>query len=550
MRVLSIDLGSWSVKAVELDTSFGRYEIHDYHEERVREGQTPAQTAGRMVRALSRAPEAIVVGLPQGKVTFRNLHLPTRDRREIQNAIAFELEDELPFETDDSVFDHSILSQGSDGTHVHIAGTLKRHVAELLAELQEEGIDPDVVTTEAWAIRGLINRIVDKGVQESPVMVACLGDAHSTLQVHWKGFPVLSRRVSWGGKQATEALARHYGIPREEAENAKIQSGFILASEPRGRATPDQIEFSDALMEGLKPLFTEIRQTALSARNLTQMELKSIFLCGGTSLLPGLRSVLEEQNQLPSYPAQALSAVSLSGLSYSEETDASQPIAAALALTQVGQERGKTPNLRRGELSKAGASQGIDFKTLRKPLIAAGSVAASLFLSLAFQSSVYDSRMEELDLQVERSLKTFFGPLSASAVRTYLSNPERLKRAVRSELEKEREISALFNENPHSPLDFLNSLSGAVPKDIVVDMVSFTVGAAPGTPYDRSAAERGGVSFVLESKESEERLERLLGGLLAGVRKEESATLPPGQDGKQRFKVSFSGTPTESSYGK
>src|SRR5688572_223891 len=133
MRVLGLDLGSTSVKAVEIDTSFGRYEIHDYHEEKITQGSNAFEAAGRLVRGLPKAPDRIVVGLPSGRVTFRNLHVPTKDRKDIQAAVAFELEDDLPFELDESVFDHSILSQGPEGTHLHIAATLRKYVAELLS---------------------------------------------------------------------------------------------------------------------------------------------------------------------------------------------------------------------------------------------------------------------------------------------------------------------------------------------------------------------------------------------------------------------------------
>ena len=52
MRILGLDLGSNSVKAVELDSAFGRYEIHEYHEQMVAPGADPFQAAADLISTL------------------------------------------------------------------------------------------------------------------------------------------------------------------------------------------------------------------------------------------------------------------------------------------------------------------------------------------------------------------------------------------------------------------------------------------------------------------------------------------------------------------
>src|SRR3989338_7663807 len=126
MRILGIDLGSGSVKAVEMDSAFRRYEIHEYNEEPVGEGEDPATAARRLFERLPKKPDRMVVVLRAGRTTFRNLKLPLKDRKAIQPAIEYELEDELPYELSDSVYDYAILSSGSQGSQVHVASTLKK----------------------------------------------------------------------------------------------------------------------------------------------------------------------------------------------------------------------------------------------------------------------------------------------------------------------------------------------------------------------------------------------------------------------------------------
>ena len=63
MRILGIDLGTKSIKAVEIDSAFGRYEIHEYHEEAVEPGADPAPTLLRLIRGLHKQPDRVVIAL-------------------------------------------------------------------------------------------------------------------------------------------------------------------------------------------------------------------------------------------------------------------------------------------------------------------------------------------------------------------------------------------------------------------------------------------------------------------------------------------------------
>src|SRR4051812_42415285 len=154
MRILGIDLGSTSVKAVEVESSFGRYEIREYYEQKVEQNPdgTGAQLAlARLVHGLPKQPDRFAAALKTGQTTFRNLKLPTRDRKAIQSAIGFELDDELPFAIEDAVYDYVNLSQDKTGSNVHVAVALRKTALESLALWESAGVDVDMLTTEASA---------------------------------------------------------------------------------------------------------------------------------------------------------------------------------------------------------------------------------------------------------------------------------------------------------------------------------------------------------------------------------------------------------------
>jgi Tfp pilus assembly PilM family ATPase len=171
MRILGLDCGSSSIKAVEIDSAFGRYDIHDYHECPITAEMPIAAAIRKIIQSLPKPPDRVVMSMPIGKTTFRTLSLPTRDKKSIQSSVGFELEDELPFAIDACTYDYVILSQNKQGSQVHIAATLKSHVQTVLDFCKIHKLDPDTLTTEEWSYRTLLNRIIQIGAQEAPVLL-------------------------------------------------------------------------------------------------------------------------------------------------------------------------------------------------------------------------------------------------------------------------------------------------------------------------------------------------------------------------------------------
>lgn len=541
MRILGIDVGSTSLKAIELDSAFGRYEIHDYYEQKVVPGEEVSQAIQRMLASLHKQPDKISVALRAGQVTFRNIKLPTRDRKTIQASIGFELEDDLPFPMEKTVYDYSTVSQGKQGTQVHVAATMKDHVANSIASWGAAGVNPDMITTESWAYRTLLSRTLSRPEQETPVLLAQIGHQKTTLYVHWNGMPVLAREIDWGGRDLTQAIARRYNLPVDQAEQAKLDHGFVVPLGQTSDVTPEQQEFSETLLAALQTLIVEIRQIELTCKSLTHQSITQIFVAGGTVLLPGLTRVIEEGVRIPAKSLHALSSIATSGVTYSEQTDATFLLAASVALCLVGNDRASTIDFRKGEFAKQGAKKELNFEMLGRPALAVGCILSCLILSLAVESSTYKKRKEEVDTQLERSMKQFFGSISGSAVRTYLSNPASLKTSINKELTKQRNLAQLAAPNPHSPLDYLNSLSTAVPKMIVTDLMQYQVGAAPATNYAPDAPQSLSLNFTVPSFQSVTSLETTLSTHVSGLQKkvEEGHA----DDGTKIWRVSFTGKP-------
>ena len=539
------------LKAVELDSAFGRYDVHDYHEIPMASGDDPIKTIQNLTRGLAKAPDKIIMPIRSRFMTFRNLQLPTRDKKSIMSAVGFELEDELPFPMDDAQFDYALLTQGKQGSFVHIAATLKAHLFSNLKLWDDAEISPDILTPESWAYRNLINRIV--GVTETaPILLLQIGHQQTLFYLHYQGAPSIVREIDWGGRDISAALAKKFNISLQQAEALKLDRGFVKSTEGAMDHSAEEAEISACIEGALEDLLPDLYQVSLTAKAITHHPIKQIYTAGGTSLLTGLNSWIEEHALIPTKPLLALSSTSTSGVTYSDQTDARFVLAAASTLCLVGADRAICINFRKNEFSKESSRESIDFRALKKPLIALGTVMGCLFLSLGIQSAVYTSRLAKTNSQLEKSVRSFFGTISNSALRTYIADTKTLKKSVQSELNKKRELNKFFGPNLYSPLNFLNHISTQIPRDLVVDMTELKVGDATTTELPAANEPLGNatLSFLVANPQVAEKLANVMSKKLSHFQrgKTEEIELPDG--GPKRWKISFSGNPTEDSYAK
>lgn len=545
MRILGLDIGSTSIKAVEVDTAFGRFEIHEYHEVRVNPGESSIAVAGAMVRSLPKSPDRVIVPLRANRTTLRNLRLPTRDKKAIQSSVGFELEDDLPFEADQAASDFVILGTAGNESQVHVSAALRSALDDYLGLAVQSGVDPDTLTTEACAYRALLRKIpIPDTVLERPILVVNVGHERTTIYAQFEGLPLFCREIPWGGRDISVILSNRYGLSMDAAERTKIDNGFVLPLSQLPTVSEQQRDFSETVFEALQGLCRDIRQADLSCKNLTGHRPGMVYLTGGSSMLPGLPALLSEETKIVCQPLRALSQVK-NGVTYSEETDAKFALAAGSALSFLTSERPFLINFRRGDFAKHGGGADIDLSLFLKPMKTLGVAAVLLLALLLVESSLYDKKIESTNSQLEKTVKNFFGSLSPSAVRSYLSNTNNLKKNIDAELSKERALVALLAPNPHSPFEFLREISNSIGKDVVTDMMKYNVGSSTKSdPYGSPSVseEPVEIEFWVANAAVAEQLDRVLSPKLKGYRKSELEEVPKGAPGAaKKYKFTVNG---------
>jgi len=257
--------------------------------------------------------------------------------------------------------------------------------------------------------------------------------------------------------------------------------------------------------------------------------------------MQGLAGLIEEELQVPVPQLQSLTALSQGAMKYAPATDAAFAIAAGAALTLTGADKGTAINFRKGRHSRKSGGADISFSRFKGPLISAAILLTCYFASLTVESRHYKGRLEQADQQLEKSMKAFFGQLSSSGIRNYLSRPSELRKAVDRELTKQRELNRLLGKNPASPLLALRDISKAIDKDAVVDMIQFKVGSAPTAPYDPKAEPDASITLLVSNPQMAEKVAQNLPSRINNLQKSAMEEVPPADGAPKRWKVTFSG---------
>ncbi|MBI3558618.1 MAG: pilus assembly protein PilM [Deltaproteobacteria bacterium] len=506
MKILSLDIGSYSLKAVEFDVSFGRIELGDYLIEHVIENElqevqsekpkapesgdpaaptadaeAPAQerqilTSGQ-INALKRLLsdrhfkfDKLIVNIPRAWITTRMQQYPTKDRKTIQNSLNFELDDDIPFSMTDVIYDFAMLPSEGTGSTVFTAVALRADLTSLLVELQMQGLDPDALSIESWGLAHVLKRAIPKDYEGRPVCVVNLGNKHTSIHMFVGESPVLTHTSTCAGFDVTRAIAQSYNLSFEEADKAKVDGAFLLTTmHMSGDAggepiTKDQRQFAGVISDALTPLIREIKQTLMSYKANFKMQPRAIFITGGTSLIPNMQLFLEEQLQLPVFPLTYMSRVVGQTLQLSEQSEAQISSAAGLGLSIVKVDRNYHINFRKDGLAKRGGMGAFDLSMFRRPLKYVAASLLFVYLNLIAQGLILSSRSTKQQGQLVLAMKSVLGPLKDTVISTYTNSPSTLKNAVNKEIAKYKSVTASTSKPGVSAFDILNKLSSTMPR--------------------------------------------------------------------------------------
>lgn len=96
--------------------------------------------------------ENVIAALPADQVFRREVDVPFRDLRKVEQAAPLEAEESLPVPLENLVCDVHVLERGETGSRALVAAAPIDNVQQLLSDLTDVGVEPSAVDVEALAL--------------------------------------------------------------------------------------------------------------------------------------------------------------------------------------------------------------------------------------------------------------------------------------------------------------------------------------------------------------------------------------------------------------
>jgi len=243
-----LDLGSHSIKLVELRQSFRQVEVGRLAAAPVPQGATPRDALRDAAETLGLRAERVVAALAGDRVARRAMRFPFKDRRRIAQAVPFEVESETPFDLDSVFVDWEPV--GERGANAEVIATIvpRAEVAAEIEGLRAANVEPRLLEVEGLALANLAAFVELPGTR----LLVDLGHRKTTLCLLVDGAARAARTLPIGGRALTEGIARERGIEWDDAERLKHRDGVL---------GPDLRPTSPAAERALSRLVRELVRT-------------------------------------------------------------------------------------------------------------------------------------------------------------------------------------------------------------------------------------------------------------------------------------------------
>lgn len=298
---LGIDIGSSSMKAVQLGDDNGRPRLMTYgyielptdiaKNEAVVSQSVVVNALKTLIRDARVTTTRVVAALPSVTVFSSIISLPLMTKKELNSAVRWEAKKFVPMPIDELVLDWKLLrdshaSAAGDKTpknlRVLITAAPKTLVKRYIDIFKAAGLQLENLETEALALeRSLV------GTDPSAVMVVDIGSSATDIAVLVDGIPLINRSIDVGGETITKSVAQSLSVDRDRAEQFKRDFG--LSSGQQGTSqVPKTIEFI------LSSIINEIRFVLNLYRSQGTGPIDKIILAGGSAFLLNLPAFLEK----------------------------------------------------------------------------------------------------------------------------------------------------------------------------------------------------------------------------------------------------------------
>ncbi len=304
--LMGLDIGSSSVKAIELSRQGQSYEV-------VRFGMAPLPPEAIVQGAFlntSAIVEAIQAAVAQAEIKLKDvatavsghsvivkkITMQEMSREQLGESIRWEAEQYIPFDVNEVNLDFEIVegSQHDGQMDVVLVAAKKDLLDDYVQVISEAGLNAAVVDVAGFAVENAFEANEDVDSADT-VAILNIGAQVVNINIVSRHVPLFTRDVNLGGAQYTEEIQKTLSIGFEEAEQIKLGGGGEAASQD---VMPQEVE--QAVRSTTQSIVGEIaRSLEFYTATAADSRIDRIVLAGGAAQVSGLARAFEERMGIP-----------------------------------------------------------------------------------------------------------------------------------------------------------------------------------------------------------------------------------------------------------
>ena len=496
MRSIGLDIGEYSVKLVELIQNKKLISINQIQEKQLSQNVTIEDKELEVIEFIRSflasgdySQARWILSLKQDQVTTRYKVFPFSDRLKIQKSLSFEMEEDIPFDTDACVFDAKVIKTQGQSSEILATAAPKNQVEKIISQAANFGIEIHAATVEGLAFANLVEEwespppeqtdSIDLNENEKPKkniqIILNIGHKKTLFTAYENNRLIFTRSLFWGANRLIQQIIVKQKISYIEAIRILQTQGTILLNNEG--ASFEQAQLSSLMIVALKELVRDLQMTLIELKSEFNAEITSLNFTGGTSLLPNLGGYLTQHLDLACNPVNLLQnyAGSMSSLSsplQAQEIEARFTSAVAIALESFKKPRNPATNLLKGDFAKQNDRLKIIWDRWRS--VAQIGIAAMLVLFVwsSFRGSFTSALNEKGDEAIVIQAKNI------ARLPKKQANEVGLKKYIKEYKKKSNELKMVSQvANMNSALDILKKISETAPQkdQVKVDIMTFQV---------------------------------------------------------------------------
>ena len=315
-KVVGLDIGTSGVRAAELSLGRGAATLERFgqvalpvgavHDGEVVDSAAVGAALKQLWAQAKFSTKKVVLGVANQKVVVRQVDVPWLPEDELRKSLAFQVADFIPMAAEEAILDFHPLEEftndsGARMLRMLLVAASRDMVGNALEAVKLAGLDAHMVDLTSFAV---LRSMVGEGAVASPTAEALVdvGASVTNIVVHQGGVPRFVRILMLGGADITSAVSERLGVPQDQAEAVKQQTGLLLV--PNNDAHPAQ----RAIEASGSAFVDEVRGSLdyfMAQPGATRID--RIVLSGGGSLLAGLAERLQAATRLPVHAARPMS---------------------------------------------------------------------------------------------------------------------------------------------------------------------------------------------------------------------------------------------------